>query len=263
MKRLLMLFSICAIITGTSSSIVACGTKSITDIYEVDQDLLKMLKNEANLKYDSHFIKNNIPFVQTFDKADELYEFFNSTNLANLYTNSQDGEIKISINSLANLDSFNKDLQKHLNLEDLKTDINSLKNSDKNNYSIFLSKVNSVYANYEFGPDFIIRRQIIDDNITYTGNFEVNFKWQYYTESVNTETYNYKGSFIISEDKELIPHITEIANVGKKFFNDETSLIHFNNKKLDIDKDLSWKNVSQNILKYFKLSKMLTHFLKK
>ncbi|AUB31784.1 hypothetical protein [Spiroplasma floricola] len=254
MKKLLMLLSISIVVTSTTSSIVACGTKPNSNNSEVDQDLLRMLKNDANLRFDNHFIKNNTPFVDTFENS-KKFSFFKKENLEALYTNPNDGEMTLPINSLQNLDNLRSDMQNFVNLKDLEDDINSLKKDEKNNYSVFLSNVNNVYVGYDFGQDFTIKKQTQSSNgkTTYSGDFEVNFKWQYYTQSINTDTYKYKANFVISDDEELIANISGIADVGKKLFNDATSLIHFKNSDLKIKDNESWKDVSQEISRHYKV----------
>ncbi|AUB31786.1 hypothetical protein [Spiroplasma floricola] len=172
MKKLLMLFSISAIVTGTSSSIVACGTKPDPGGKDINQNLLNKLKKDANQKFDNHFIKNSIPFISNFENANKKYAFFNETNLGSLFENSSQTELNLKTNNLKNLEGLKSDLQNSVNLSDLETSINSLKKSDENNYSVFLSNVANVYAGYDFGSDFLIQKSSDESgSITYSGEF--------------------------------------------------------------------------------------------
>ncbi|AGR41377.1 hypothetical protein [Spiroplasma taiwanense] len=263
MRNFLFLLSIGTIVASSTTSIVSCGTKPKSNQSTVDQELLNSLKNDINKKFDEHFIKNNVPFIET-SKNSIKYNFFKKSNLEKLYSNPNDGEVTLNINSLSDIDYFKNDMQNFANLQDLASSIDSFKNNTENNYSVFLSEVSNVYVGYDFGEEITIKKQTDNNNnVTYSGSFNVKFKWQYYTQAVNIENYDYKGTFTISDDEELIANIIGLTEVGKKFYSDLESPLHFSNVDLNITENESWKDVSETITSFFKVEKNINSLLQK
>ncbi|AUB31779.1 hypothetical protein [Spiroplasma floricola] len=253
MKKLLILFSACAITTSSTLSIVACGEEPVTEIKDdkdkdIDKELLENLKRDISSVFQNHFIQYKNAFVNDFTND---YKFFSKNNLKSLFEGKEDKELNLSISSLNNVDQLKNDLQNFVNLNNLENNLNLLKTNTINNYSIFLSKVQNVYANYYLGKEITIKKQNVEDKIVYTGEFEVNFNWQYFLQSINTEVYTYKVTFNLFENKEYIKEVINITDVGKKLFNQKELTIHFSDTKLGVNPYSSWKDVSQDIANYF------------
>ncbi|ALD66568.1 lipoprotein [Spiroplasma cantharicola] len=174
MKKLLSLLGTISLVATSSATVVACGGSGTTDPITgpgVDYEaIIKKLKSEVDEIFTKHLNDNVYKNLIGLPDTEKQYQFLNQTKI-----------IENTGNKASELDPYDlilleKDIYKVLELDQLKTDLNKLKNVTE--YKVILNDVNDLFKNivFDWSSLEILSHLSNDGDKLYLGNVIVNYK---------------------------------------------------------------------------------------